>query len=86
MEVNFGKIPFDLVFHHSSPILATGLHLLFEIHSHDESCRAALFINFGGVILTASVDCSILASDVETENPIIRLEDTHEDSVNRLSI
>ncbi|MQL69996.1 hypothetical protein Taro_002302 [Colocasia esculenta] len=100
MEVNLGKIPFDLVFHPSSPILATGLingdlHLyryaadsqpqrILEIHAHDESCRAARFIDSGRVILTASADCSILASDVETGNSIIHLEDAHEDPVNRL--
>uniref|UniRef100_A0A1D1YF39 WD repeat-containing protein 55 n=1 Tax=Anthurium amnicola TaxID=1678845 RepID=A0A1D1YF39_9ARAE len=102
MEVNLGKIPFDLVFHPSSPLLATGLingdlHLyeyaadsqpqrLLEVHAHDESCRAARFIDSGRVILTASADCSILATDVETGNPTVRLENAHEDPVNRLAI
>ncbi|MQM13759.1 hypothetical protein Taro_046685 [Colocasia esculenta] len=58
MEVTLGKIHFDLVYHPSSPILAT-------------------------IIINGDLHI-FLDSDVETENPIIRLKDAHEDPVNRL--
>ncbi|XP_073110082.1 WD repeat-containing protein 55-like [Elaeis guineensis] len=93
MEINLGKLPFDLDFHPSSPLVAAGLingdlHLyryaadsqprrLLEIKAHDESCRAVRFVDSGRVILTASPDCSILAMDVETGTAIARLEDAH---------
>ncbi|XXG50459.1 hypothetical protein AAC387_Pa02g4462 [Persea americana] len=100
MEINLGKLPFDLDFHPSEPLVATALingdlHLyryatdsqpqrLLKIHAHDESCRAVRFIDSGRAILTASPDCSILATDVETGTTIARLEDAHEAAVNRL--
>eukprot|EP00262_Sarcandra_glabra_P007318 TRINITY_DN2001_c0_g1_i1.p1 TRINITY_DN2001_c0_g1~~TRINITY_DN2001_c0_g1_i1.p1 ORF type:complete len:352 (+),score=69.44 TRINITY_DN2001_c0_g1_i1:120-1175(+) len=100
MEINLGKLPFDLDFHPSNPLVATALingdlHLyryaadsqpqrLLEIRAHEESCRAVRFINSGSAILTASPDCSILATDVETGTSIVRLEDAHEAAVNRL--
>ncbi|CAA7407252.1 unnamed protein product [Spirodela intermedia] len=100
MEVNLGRIPFDLDFHPSSCIVAAGLisgdfqlykyaadtqpQRLLEVHAHDESCRAARFIDSGRVILTGSADCSILATDVETGSSIERLENAHEDPINRL--
>lgn len=100
MEINLGKLPFDLDFHPSSPLVASGLingdlHVyryaadsqpqrLLEINAHDESCRAVRFVDSGRVILTASPDCSILATDVETGTAIARLEDAHGDAVNRL--
>ncbi|KAF3341610.1 WD repeat-containing protein 55 isoform X1 [Carex littledalei] len=90
MEVSLGAIPFDLDFHPSSPIVASGLingdlHLVFEINAHgEESCRAVRFADSGKIILTASPDCSILATDVETGKTIARLENAHEDAVNRL--
>ncbi|KAJ8646240.1 hypothetical protein MRB53_007988 [Persea americana] len=100
MEINLGKLPFDLDFHPSEPLVATALingdlHLyryatdsqpqrLLKIRAHDESCRAVRFIDSGRAILTASPDCSILATDVETGTTIARLEDAHEAAVNRL--
>ncbi|XP_073006952.1 WD repeat-containing protein 55 [Typha latifolia] len=100
MEINLGKLPFDLDFHPSSPLVAAALisgdlHLykytadsqpqrLFGIRAHEESCRAVRFADSGRVILTASPDCSILATDVETGAAIARLEDAHEDAINRL--
>ncbi|KAG1365477.1 putative WD repeat-containing protein 55 [Cocos nucifera] len=85
MEINLGKLPFDLDFHPSSPLVASGLingdlHVLLEINAHDESCRAVRFVDSG----RASPDCSILATDVETGTAIARLEDAHGDAVNRL--
>ncbi|OAY62895.1 WD repeat-containing protein 55, partial [Ananas comosus] len=100
MEINLGKLPFDLDFHPSSPLVAAALingdlHLyryaadaqperLLAIRAHDESCRAVRFVDSGRVILTASPDCSILATDVETGTTIARLEDAHGDAINRL--
>ncbi|CAD5179009.1 WD repeat-containing protein 55-like [Musa acuminata AAA Group] len=100
MEINLGKLPFDLDFHPSSPLVAAGLingdlHLyryvadsqpqrLLEVHAHDESCRATRFVDSGRVILTASPDCSILATDVRTGKAIARLEEAHGDAINRL--
>lgn len=100
MEINLGKLPFDLDFHPSSPLVATGLingdvHLykysadsipqrLLAIHAHDESCRAVRFVDSGRVFLTGSPDCSILALDVETGAQIARFKDAHEAAVNRL--
>jgi WD40 repeat protein len=46
--------------------------------------RAILTLCHVSVILTGSADCSILASDVETGKPIARLEDAHENGINRL--
>nr|DAD46486.1 TPA_asm: hypothetical protein HUJ06_016423 [Nelumbo nucifera] len=100
MEINLGKLPFDVDFHPSSSLVTAGLingdlHLyryaadsqpqrLLEIHAHSESCRAVRFIDGGRAILTGSPDCSILATDVETGSVIARLEDAHEAAVNRL--
>lgn len=100
MEINLGKLPFDLDFHPSSPLVAAALisgdlHLyrygvdsqpvrLLQVSAHDESCRAVRFVDSGRVVLTASPDCSILATDVETGRAIARLEDAHENSINRL--
>ncbi|KAK8935022.1 hypothetical protein KSP39_PZI014744 [Platanthera zijinensis] len=102
MEVNLGHLPFDLDFHPSTPIVAVALingdlHLyryqadlqpqrLLQISAHDESCRAVRFVDSGRTVLTASPDCSILATDVETGSAISRLEEAHEDSINRLVI
>ncbi|XP_043723400.1 WD repeat-containing protein 55-like [Telopea speciosissima] len=100
MEINLGKLPFDLDFHPSSPLVSAGLingdlllyryatdsqpQRLLEIHAHSESCRAVRFIDGGRAILTGSPDCSILATDVETGSTIARLEDAHGAAVNRL--
>ncbi|XP_068642871.1 WD repeat-containing protein 55-like [Aristolochia californica] len=100
MEVNLGKIPFDLDFHPSSSLVAAGLitgdlHLyryaedslpqrFLNCNAHEESCRAVRFVDSGRIIATASRDCSILATDVETGNTITRLVDAHGTALSRL--
>ncbi|KAK2404014.1 WD repeat-containing protein [Trifolium repens] len=100
MEINLGKLAFDIDFHPSDNLVATGLidgdlHLyryssdndpvrVLEIHAHTESCRAARFINGGRALLTGSPDCSILATDVETGSIIARIDNAHEAAVNKL--
>ncbi|XP_020594458.1 WD repeat-containing protein 55-like [Phalaenopsis equestris] len=94
MEINLGKLPFDLDFHPSSALVAAALingdlqlyrygadslpERLLQVKAHDESCRAVRFVDSGRVVLTASPDCSILATDVETGRAIARLEEAHE--------
>lgn len=100
MEINLQSVPFDLDFHPSSPIVATGLingrlllhrysedsqpKRLLKIRAHRKSCRAVRFVNSGSAILTASPDCSILATDVESGTEIIRFKKAHGAAVNRL--
>ncbi|PKU62710.1 WD repeat-containing protein 55 [Dendrobium catenatum] len=100
MEINLGKLPFDLDFHPSSPLVAAALisgdlylyrygadsqpERLLQVSAHEESCRAVRFVDSGRAVLTASPDCSILATDVETGRAIARLEEAHENSINRL--
>ncbi|KAK7334596.1 hypothetical protein VNO80_26356 [Phaseolus coccineus] len=100
MEINLGKIAFDVDFHPSDNLVATALisgdlHLYrfspdiapvrqWEVHAHRDSCRAARFIDCGRVLLTASSDCSILATDVETGSTITRIHNAHKAAVNRL--
>ncbi|RDX98782.1 WD repeat-containing protein 55, partial [Mucuna pruriens] len=100
MEINLGKLAFDIDFHPSDNLVAAALitgdlHLyryspdsvpvrMLEVHAHTESCRAARFINGGRALLTGSPDCSILATDVETGSTIARLDNAHESAVNRL--
>ncbi|KAK4266741.1 hypothetical protein QN277_023623 [Acacia crassicarpa] len=100
MEIDLGKLAFDIDFHSSDQLVAAGLingdlHLyrynsdsvpvrLLEVHAHTESCRAVRFINDGHALLTGSPDCSILATDVETGSAITRLDNAHGAAVNRL--
>lgn len=100
MEIDMGKLPFDIDFHPSNPLVTAGLitgHLLLyqyaadsppqrllEVHAHSESCRAVRFINEGRGIVTGSPDCSNLATDVETGSAIARLENSHGAAVNRI--
>uniref|UniRef100_A0A5B6YQA3 WD repeat-containing protein 55 n=1 Tax=Davidia involucrata TaxID=16924 RepID=A0A5B6YQA3_DAVIN len=100
MEINLGKLPFDIDFHPSNPLVAAGLingdlliyryaadslpQRLLEVHAHSESCRAVRFINEGRAIVTGSPDCSILATDIETGSAIVRHENSHGAAVNRL--
>lgn len=100
MEIDLGKLPFDLDFHPSNQLVAAGLitgDLLlyryaadttpernFQVSAHTESCRAVRFVNEGRAILTGSPDFSILATDVETGSPIARVENAHGAAVNRL--
>ncbi|KAL8541526.1 hypothetical protein ACS0TY_002700 [Phlomoides rotata] len=100
MEIDLENIPFDLDFHPSTNLVATGLitgHLLvyryaadstpqriLEVSAHTESCRTLRFVNEGRAIVTGSPDCSILATDVETGAEVARLENSHGAAVNRI--
>lgn len=99
MEVNLGQIAFGIDFHPSDQLvtaaLITGdLHLyryadsqlqrLRQVRAHSDSCRTVRFINDGQAIVTGSKDRSILATDVETGAPIVRLENSHEDAINSI--
>ncbi|XP_027079392.2 WD repeat-containing protein 55 [Coffea eugenioides] len=100
MEIDLGKLPFDLDFHPSDQLVAAGLisgdlllyryaadstpQRLLKVDAHTESCRAVRFINEGRAIVTGSPDCSILATDVETGSAIARLENSHGAAVNRI--
>lgn len=100
MEVDVGQSPFDIDFHPSEQLVASGLisgdlfifryaadstpQKLLEVNAHDKACRTLRFINEGRVIVTGSSDYSILATDVETGTGISRLENAHGDCVNRI--
>lgn len=58
--------------------------ILWTVTAHTESCRAVRFINAGSSVLTASPDCSILATNVETGQRVARLDNAHRATVNRL--
>ncbi|ESW20798.1 hypothetical protein PHAVU_005G015700 [Phaseolus vulgaris] len=93
-EINLEEIPFDVDFHPSDNLVATALingdiHLYrfspdtvpkrqLKVNAHRDSCRAVRFIDCGRVLLTASADCSIQASDVETGITITRTDNAHE--------
>ncbi|KAJ4806815.1 WD repeat-containing protein 55 [Rhynchospora pubera] len=79
MEVSLGAIPFDLDFHPSSPLVASGL-INGDLHLYRYAARK----HNQRVILTGSPDCSILATDVETGKTVARLENAHEEAINRL--
>ncbi|KDP23875.1 hypothetical protein JCGZ_27144 [Jatropha curcas] len=97
MEIDLGKVPFGMDFHPQEHMVAAALitghlHLyrvsadsssqrLLEVQAHSDSCRAVRFVNGGQVLLTASSDRSILATDVETGSPIARVENAHEDAI-----
>ncbi|CAK9181509.1 unnamed protein product [Ilex paraguariensis] len=100
MEINLGKLPFDVDFHPSDQLITAGLitgdlllyrystdspaQRLLEVTAHGQSCRTVRFINEGRAIVTGSPDCSILATDVETGSAIARLENSHGAAVNRI--
>ncbi|KAL6545912.1 WD domain repeat-containing protein 55 [Orobanche gracilis] len=100
MEIDLGKLPFDLDFHPSSNLVAAGLisgglylyryaaestpQRVLEVNAHTESCRALRFVNEGRAVVTGSPDCSILATDVETGVQIARIENSHGAAVNRI--
>ena len=56
----------------------------FDVKAHGESCRSVRFTQSGELLLSASADCSILATDTATGQPAARLEDAHPDGINRL--
>ncbi|GMP26882.1 hypothetical protein CsSME_00003135 [Camellia sinensis var. sinensis] len=95
MEIDMGKLPFDIDFHPSNPLVSADHRYqyaadsppqrLLEAHAHSESCRAVRFINEGRGIVTGSPDCSILATDVETGSAIACLENSHGAAVNRIT-
>lgn len=99
VEIDLGKLPFDIDFHPSDQLVAAGLitgdlllyryadslaQKLLEVKAHSESCRTVRFINEGRAIVTGSPDCSILATDIETGSEIVRLENSHGAAVNRI--
>ncbi|KAL6584823.1 hypothetical protein OROMI_004112 [Orobanche minor] len=98
MKIYLRDIAMDLDFHPSINIVAACLingqllvyHYdaeatrLLEVGAHAESCRALRFINEGRAIVTGSLDCSILATDVETGAQIARLENSHGVGVSRI--
>ncbi|KAL5570157.1 hypothetical protein UlMin_026732 [Ulmus minor] len=57
---------------------------VLEVHAHTESRRAVCFIDDGCAIVAGSLDCSILATDVETGGTIARLEDAHGEAINKI--
>ncbi|TKY67753.1 WD repeat-containing protein 55 [Spatholobus suberectus] len=82
MEINLGKLAFDIDFHPSDNLVVAGL-INGDLHLYRYSpdsipVRAARFINGGRALLTGSPDCSILATDVETGSTIARLDNAHE--------
>ncbi|KAK7334528.1 hypothetical protein VNO80_26285 [Phaseolus coccineus] len=93
-EINLGEIPFDVDFHPSDNLLATAL-INGDIHlyrfspdsvpaigsswTHRSSAR---FIDCGRVLFTASSDCSILATDVETGFKITHIHNAHKTEAN----
>ncbi|KAM3342653.1 WD repeat-containing protein 55 [Capsicum galapagoense] len=100
VEIDVGKLPFDIDFHPSDNLVAAGLitgdlllyrynadspaQKLLEVNAHSESCRALRFINEGRAIVTGSPDFSILATDVVTGSEIVRLQNSHGAAVNRI--
>ncbi|KAL9234132.1 hypothetical protein vseg_009036 [Gypsophila vaccaria] len=100
MEINLGGLPFDVDFHPSDTLVATGLisgHLLLyrygsdvepqrllKIRAHKQSCRTTRFIHEGRAIVTGSPDCSVLATDVETGAKVAHLENAHSAPINRI--
>lgn len=100
MELNLGSLPFDIDFHPSDSLVATGLingylllyryaaetepQRLVKVRAHKESCRATRFIHKGCAIVTGSPDCSILGTDVETGAKIAHLQNAHAAPINRI--
>lgn len=57
---------------------------VWSVDAHSESCRAIRFAEDGRYLLTASPDCSILATNVETGQAVARLNNAHGCPINRL--
>ncbi|KAI5073025.1 hypothetical protein GOP47_0011038 [Adiantum capillus-veneris] len=57
---------------------------VWSVDAHSESCRALRFGEDGHYVLTASPDCSILATNVETGQAVARLSNAHSSPINRL--
>jgi hypothetical protein len=77
MEINLGRLAFDIDFHPSEELVTTGLingdlHLYsyaanalpqrrFEVRAHTESCRAVRFINNGSGNITYALFLSYVS-------------------------
>ncbi|OWM66507.1 hypothetical protein CDL15_Pgr013724 [Punica granatum] len=88
MEIDLGKLPFDIDFHPSEQLVTAGLitgdlvlYHFSPLLSSSLPCIAEF--NFHP-ILSGSPDCSILATDVETGSVVARVENAHEAAINRL--
>ncbi|MCO5563554.1 hypothetical protein L7F22_017199 [Adiantum nelumboides] len=57
---------------------------VWSVDAHSESCRALRFGEDGHYVLTASPDCSILATNIETGQSVARLTSAHRSPINRL--
>ncbi|KAL5583666.1 hypothetical protein UlMin_016108 [Ulmus minor] len=91
MEINLEKLAFNLDFHPlenlvSAALINGDLLLVSEVHAHTESCRAVRFIDDGRAIVMGSPDRLILATNVETDGTIARLEDAHGEAINKIII
>uniref|UniRef100_A0A2N9J461 Uncharacterized protein n=1 Tax=Fagus sylvatica TaxID=28930 RepID=A0A2N9J461_FAGSY len=100
MEINLGRLAFDLDFHPSTELVGAGLingDLHVYRYSSDADANSLQRLEARGwvehhsnnqclllAIVTCSPDRSILATDVETGSAIARLEDAHGDAINRL--
>eukprot|EP00873_Tetraselmis_striata_P019895 jgi/Tetstr1/440159/TSEL_028515.t1 len=91
--------PMDCCFHPGASLLAGAVitgHVqvfkyegeatqrVFDLAAHTESCRAVRFTSEGSLLLSASADCSILATDTATGAAAARLENAHSCGVNTL--
>ncbi|KAM7262260.1 hypothetical protein ACFE04_021337 [Oxalis oulophora] len=79
--VSAALITGDIHLYRYAAALDSSPQKLLEVHAHEESCRAVRFINNGLAIVSASADCSILATDVETGTQITRLDNAHDDAI-----
>lgn len=91
--------PMDCCFHPSANLLAGAVitgrvecfrfegentQRVFDLKAHSDSCRAVRFTTDGALLLSASADCSILATDSATGAAACRLEHAHGCGVNTL--
>ncbi|KAM7260110.1 hypothetical protein ACFE04_015851 [Oxalis oulophora] len=79
--VSAALITGDIHLYRYAAALDSSPQRLLQLHAHQESCRAVRFINNGQAIVSASADCSILATDVETGTQITRLDNAHDDAI-----
>eukprot|EP00850_Spirogloea_muscicola_P020389 SM000214S06783 [mRNA] locus=s214:190588:201621:+ [translate_table: standard] len=67
-----------------SPPAGEGRRVWGRGKAHAESCRAVAFLHGGAALVSASVDRSILTTDVASGKPVARLPDAHGAPVNRV--